>query len=331
VSTTAHVLGCHRDVAAVLADPSFVVPAAEPADTGIRWLRAAVSRFTNGADHARRRAQAEALLTALDAGRLRAEAAAMTNTVLDSAADGTVDVMGALARHVPIAVLADALAIRAEAPTLVDAVTTAAAAYPPGATPEMEACADGAVNELVELLGGPTDATIARLTLLVQACDATAGLIGNSVSIALHLPERSDVDGILTETLRYCPPVRGTRRVATAEKTIANTTIESGDTVQLDFDAANRDPDVFETPDRFDPTRSDARHLTFGHGFRSCPGTDPALGLAAGVVAVVLERCAPRFTRNDVEYERSPLRVPASLAVTVAGRRAGHPGNAPTP
>jgi cytochrome P450 len=330
VSPTVHVLGRHRDVAAVLADPSFLVPAAEPAETGIRWLRAAVSRFTNGVDHARRRAQVEALLTALDAGRLRAEATAMTNAVLDRAADGTVDVMGALARHVPIAVLADALAIQADPPTLVDAVTTAATAYPPGATPDAEPQADDAVNQLVELLGGSTDTTVARLTLLVQACDATAGLIGNSVSIALHLPERSDVDGILTETLRYRPPVRGTRRVATAEKTIDGTRIEPGDTVQLDFDAANRDPDVFETPDRFDPTRSDSRHLTFGHGFRSCPGTDPALALAAGVVGPVLERCTPCFAESDVEYERSPLRVPGSLAVTVVGR-AGHPGNAPTP
>jgi hypothetical protein len=31
----------------------------------------------------------------------------------------------------------------------------------------------------------------------------------------------------------------------------------------------------------------------------------------------VLERCEPAFTENGVEYEASPLRVPASLAVTV--------------
>jgi cytochrome P450 len=254
----------------------------------------------------------------------------MTDAVLDRATDSTVDVMRTLARQVPLTVLVDALAIRADASTLVAAVTTAATAYPPGATPEAETRADDAVDQLVELLGGPTDATVARITLLVQACDATAGLIGNSVSIALHLSERSNVDGILAETLRYRPPVRGTRRISTAEKTIDGTTIEPGDTMQLDFDGANRDPEVFDAPDRFDPARGDTRYLTFGHGFRSCPGTEPALALAAGAVSVVLERCTPSFAEGDVDYERSPLRVPASLAVTVA-ERAGPPGNAPTP
>jgi cytochrome P450 len=320
VKATTHHVDRHRDVTAVLADASFVVPAAEPAESDIRWLRAAVSRWTNGADHAWRRTLVEAQLANLDARRLRDESAARANAILDDAAAGhAVDVMAMLARPVPIAVLADAIAIDACAPALVAAVTAAAAAYPPGATTEAEARADAAVAELVAMLGGRSDTTVARLALLLQACDATAGLIGNSVGIALHLPERANVEGILAETLRYRPPVRGTRRVATAARALSDATIEPGDTVQLDFDAANRDPDVFDDPDRFDPERKGPRHLTFGSGFRSCPGTDPAVALAGGVVAAVLTRCEPLFAENDIQYEDSPLRIPAALAV--ASRR----------
>ncbi len=314
---TLHLVRSHGGVTAVLDDPTFVVPAAEPAESGIHWLRFHVSRFANGTEHARRRAQIDAQIAELDMARLRRESETTTDALLDRAVGGVLDVMGSLARHVPISVLAAGLGIEADAGLLVDDVTTAAAAYPTGGTEEQRVRADGAVERLVDLLGGRSDATVCRLTLLAQGCDATAGLIGNSLNIALHLPEQEDVDAILAETLRYRPPVRGTRRVATALRRLGDATIEPGSTVQLDFDSANRDPDVFAAPDRFDPRRAEPRHLTFGHGFRACPGSDPALAIAAGVVTAVLARCEPAFPESEVEYEPSPLRVPSALVVDV--------------
>jgi cytochrome P450 len=56
--------------------------------------------------------------------------------------------------------------------------------------------------------------------------------------------------------------------------------------------------------------------MTFGHGFRACPGSNHALALAAGVVETVLARCDA--ASDEFEYEPSPnLRVPAALVVTV--------------
>ncbi len=134
--------------------------------------------------------------------------------------------------------------------------------------------------------------------------------------IGLALPEpRPDVHSLLTETLRYSPAVRNTRRVASVDNRIGETAIAQDSVVLLDFDAANRDPDVFADPQRFEPGRR-ALHLTFGHGFRACPGSDHALALAAGVVEAVLTRCD--IASTEVEYEPSPnLRVPARLLVTV--------------
>jgi cytochrome P450 len=302
----------HAQVAAVLDDPHFVVPAAEPAESGVGWLRWNVSRFANGTEHAHRRAEVETMLAELDTRALCVDAATQTNAVLDGAAGGTVDVMSTLSRRVPLTVLAQALAIETDADVLVDAITAIAPAYPPGADAERERRADAAVERL------RAGATVAQLTALVQMCDATAGLIGNSVHIGLALPEpRPDIDALLAETLRYSPAVRNTRRVASVENRIGETAVAQGSVVLLDFDAANRDPDVFAEPDRFEPGRS-ALHLTFGHGFRACPGSDHALALAAGVVESVLSRCDA--ASPELTYEPSPnLRVPAQLAVTVRG------------
>jgi cytochrome P450 len=288
----------------------------EAAESGVAWLRTSVSRFTNGADHAQRREHVETMLGTLDPAALRAEAAAQTGIVLDDAAGSTLDVMSALARRVPIAVLAEALRIGRATAQLVTAVTHAAAAYPPGADREREQRADKAVEQLVVQLGGRNATAVSRLTLLVQACDATAGLIGNSLNIALHLSQRpGNTEGLLAETLRYDPPVRNSRRVASVDSRVGEATIEQGGTVVLDFAAANRDPDAFAEPHRFQPGREE-RHLTFGHGFRACPGTDHALAIAAGIVEPVLARC--EAVSPDVDYEPSPnLRVPAVLEVTV--------------
>lgn len=79
--------------------------------------------------------------------------------------------------------------------------------------------------------------------------------------------------GVAEEVLRrWCPTDRFTR-VTTREVEVDGVRIPAGARVVLLFDAANRDPDAFPDPDRFDPDRSDAhRHLSFGHGIHHCMG-----------------------------------------------------------
>jgi cytochrome P450 len=159
--------------------------------------------------------------------------------------------------------LAEALGLDAGAAGRVAAV---ARAYHPGTGDGAEA--DRAVAALVTAFGGTADeATAARICLLVQAHAATAGLV------AAARPRRGQGPpaAIIAETLRHDPPVRATRRMA-----------PDGVPVLLDLAQANRDPDVFADPDRFDPERPAAtRHLTFGAGPHACPGRDHALALAS--------------------------------------------------
>ncbi|MFD1052323.1 cytochrome P450, partial [Kibdelosporangium lantanae] len=53
-------------------------------------------------------------------------------------------------------------------------------------------------------------------------------------------------------------------------------TVKAGDGIVIATALANRDPDVFAEPDRFDVTRSADHHLTFAHGVHQCLGQNLA-------------------------------------------------------
>jgi len=185
-------------VRAALVDDTYRMPAVDTAATnGIAWLRAAVARFCDGAPHARRRALATDLLDTIDPDELHVRARDRTRTILADE-DGPVEVMSAVARPVPVGVLSAALGVGSD---LTPAVAAAASSYQPHAT--ADTAADAAVAELVTAFGATADEpTAARIGLLVQACDATAGLIGTAI-----------LAGSVDAALRDDPPVRRTRRV----------------------------------------------------------------------------------------------------------------------
>jgi cytochrome P450 len=160
-----------------------------------------------------------------------------------------------------------------------------APSYFPGS--EVPDSADEAVKALVTSLGGRFDEETATIIgLLVQAHDATAGLVTNTLA-AYDRHGAAPVEAMLVETLRHDPPVRSLRRVCAAP--YGAHAAQTG--LELDIAAANRDPEVFADPERFDPYRPDARrHLTFGAGLRPCPGAVHALAIAAGLVDAIRGR-----------------------------------------
>ncbi|MFI7607812.1 cytochrome P450 [Micromonospora sp. NPDC049366] len=315
---TGHILTRYADVHAALVDPSCRVPVAEPGLPGtLAGLRGAVSRFSAPADHPSRRAVGVAALAPLDPEALRGHAALLTAAALDAAHD-RVDVVSALARRVPVRLLAVRLGF-ADPDAVVPAVAAVAAAYQPGAEPAVVRRADGAVAALTALAPPePFEALANRIGLLVQACDATAGLICAGARHLLATAERPATGGdlveLLAEVLRLDPPVRGTRRITTAAVRLGGVDLPAGTPLLLRFDAANRDPVVFAEPDVFRPGRT-VPALTFGAGPRGCPGQPHALRLAAGVLDVLRDRC--RRVPGPVRYEPHPLlRVPTRLEVT---------------
>lgn len=299
----------YADVVSVLTDPRCVVPPAEQApEGGLAWLRASVSRFSPPDRHAARRAVGVAALDALDPRELRVAVERLTGRILDRAATGDnggdrVDVTGDLARRVPLVVLAERLGL-ADPAAAVAEVTAVAAAYHPGAEPAAVRRADRAVAALLAMSPpAPAEVTANRLGLLVQAADATAGLIVAAVRHGLAAPDGLGTDALLAEVLRLDPPVRVTRRVAADPLSLGGQPVRAGERLLLRFDAANRDPAAFPEPDRFRAGRANAA-LTFGAGPRGCPGQRHALALAAGVVGVLRRRCRPARPTPDVPTTR---------------------------
>jgi cytochrome P450 len=280
-------------VRAVLADPRYTVPdpgrGAAPGTLG--WLRQNVARFSNGADHARRRDLAEQLLRGLDPGLLRERARDAAGAVIDQAAGRPFDAIALVARRVPGLVLAGALGA-ADPEQVTGQLAAVAAAYLPGTAGPGPA--DDAVARLTALLpAGSGEQVAARIGLLIQAYAATAGLIGTSVADGLAADDDSCAAGLIDRALRGHPPVLVTSRVS-----------PSGETIAVDLASAGDDPDG---------------PLAFGHGPRACPGAAHARALAAGAAGPLLARC--RLTGAAISYPAPPaLQVPARLEVAERGR-----------
>ena len=106
---------------------------------------------------------------------------------------------------------------------------------------------------------------------------------------------RSDPNGIpnfVEECLRLEGPIKSTFRLALEDTRIGDVDVAAGTVVMGSIGAANRDPRVFEDPDRFDPRRANAkRNIAFGHGEHFCPGAS----LARAEARVSFERLLARL------------------------------------
>lgn len=117
--------------------------------------------------------------------------------------------------------------------------------------------------------------------LLVAGHETTAGLITHVLDLALSVPGRwrrlvetpATVPPFVEEALRFRPAIDGWLRLTSRPVTLGEVTIPAGARCLLLLGAANRDPAVFNRPDRFDPGRADGRdHLSFGYGPHFCIG-----------------------------------------------------------
>jgi cytochrome P450 len=163
-------------------------------------------------------------------------------------------------------------------------------------------------------------------TLLVAGSITTAYLIGNAVDALLRDPSlqaraRRDpaaVALVVEESLRRDPPTQLMFRTATDDVEIAGVTIPRRATVMPLIGAANRDPDAFPDPDRFDPDRDLAHHLAFGHGVHFCLGAALARLEATAAIQELLARTT-RITAAGAPEPvvsivfRGPTRLPVSL------------------
>ena len=98
-------------------------------------------------------------------------------------------------------------------------------------------------------------------------------------------------EALFEECLRLGSPVRASSRALTADVELEGTQLRRGDIAVLLYAAGNRDPQVFEDPDRLDPDRANGRQLAFGHGAHFCLGASLSLGAGKVVLQRIAEHC----------------------------------------
>jgi cytochrome P450 len=111
----------------------------------------------------------------------------------------------------------------------------------------------------------------------------------------------------IEEMLRFSTPVMQFRRTATRDTRVGEREIAKGDKLVLYYGAANRDPAVFEDPERFDITRSSNPHLAFGTGAHFCMGSH----MARLEMRIALEELIERFPK--LALRAPPVRLQSNF------------------
>lgn len=115
--------------------------------------------------------------------------------------------------------------------------------------------------------------------LLLGGFDTTTYLLANAVRALAARPElaaalREDgtkIAGFVEEVLRYDAPVHGLPRIATQDVQLAGGTVPRGAMVLALIGSANRDEQVFQDADQFEPQRREPG-IHFGLGIHGCLG-----------------------------------------------------------
>jgi cytochrome P450 len=141
------------------------------------------------------------------------------------------------------------------------------------------------LSELIHLQDGndslSEDELIATCILLLFAGhETTTNHIANAMLALLKFPGelsalRADSElapRAVEELLRYDGPSGAQVRVVKVEQELRGKRLKPGDRVFLMLNAANRDPDTYQQPERLHLARGGPAHLTFGFGMHICLG-----------------------------------------------------------
>lgn len=320
------------EVAAVLAHPDCRVrPPAQPvppalAGTAAGELFGRLIRMNDGAAHAPLKSILMRLMADID------PAVAMTRATAQADAIGGVAVDAAGVNRwmftLPVVAVADLLGMPVAASGNAAEVASQVAAYAAAQSPlanaaEVQAGADAA-QWLAQWLrdAGPSStgllpalqcaakqadvdpAAVAAnaIGLMVQACEATAGLAGNTLvrlgrePALLARQDAAALHALVARVARDDPPVQNTRRFLAADALLCGVPVSAGDAVLVLLAAASHD----------DSHAPGERPWTFGAGRHACPGDALAQALAAATVAALLARGAqPARLVQSLRYRPS--------------------------
>ena len=170
-------------------------------------------------------------------------------------------------------------------------------------------------NDLGEDLLAPHEVAPFFILLAVAGNDTTRTAISHGMNLLSNHPDQraawqADLVGLaptaVEEIVRVASPVTYMRRTATADVSVGGKDFVEGDKVVLFYGAANRDPLVFDDPERFDIRRDPNPHVGFGG-----PGPHFCLGahLARREVSVAFRQLLHRLPDIEVVGDPVPLQA----------------------
>ena len=162
-------------------------------------------------------------------------------------------------------------------------------------------------EEIVSILRNWTAGDLGSLATSVGVlvrCLASHSDIQRQMRSLVAAGDRLALAAAAEEILRIDDPFVFNRRVATRTIELGGETITEGESVLLNWTAANRDPSVFGDPDRFDPAGNSGANLVFGIGPHACPGR----ALTLMELRVMLEELLGRTDWIEPAQDRPAVR-----------------------
>jgi len=298
--------------------------------------------FLDPPDHKRLRALVNKAFTPKAVNALEPQIRSLLGSLLDGIDDpGGFDLMKAVAQPLPVIVIAEMLGIPPEdraqfkiwsdqrARTLEPVIDDRERAASDAASKALDAYFRPIIQErraapqedIVSALAQAEEEGD-RLTeremlnmlrlLLIAGNETTTNLIGNGFLALLRHPDQlqrlrddpSMLPSAVDELLRFDSPVQTDFRRVLEDCEVNGFSLKTRDNIVLLLGAANRDPDVFDDPDRLDVGRADRSHLSFGRGIHHCIGAP----LARLEGRIVLEMLLDRFSQIGLHGERPRFR-----------------------
>jgi cytochrome P450 len=155
------------------------------------------------------------------------------------------------------------------------------------------------------------------ILLLIAGNETTTNLLGNLLNLLVDRPElwqqlrndRSLVEPVIEETLRFESPVQRLFRTTTRDLEFSGMKMNKGDRVTIFYGAANRDPVEFPNPDEFRLDRDLRNHVAFGMGIHYCLGAPLARAEARIALNAFLDRYSSltRGTAPAIRQTATPI------------------------
>jgi len=274
--------------------------------------------------------------------------------LLDAAEEkGSMDVMRDLATPLPVLVIAQMMGVPAEDRPYVRQLAEKLLYIGRGEYDRMPILTDG-MKGMVEYVSPLVDERIVRpgddfisvlasgekkgvftrdqvlvntSLLLLAGHETTINLICNGTLAFIQHPDqwalyKKDPAGrakwATEECLRYDAPVKSIQRLASQDLEMRDKVMRKDDRIRWFISSANRDPNVFADPEKFDISRQPNPHVAFGNGVHHCLGATLARVEGQEIFKALAERF-PDLEAATAELEYQPsvtFRSLKSLPVT---------------